>query len=167
MPASITDPTELDEAERHLKYLVQGESFETERKDHLDKKSVKRNSRIAPHSPFLSPNGLIRSSGLIKLLMEVGFNLKYSIILDASRSFVKLLLEHTHVKHYHRGVEYLRSSVQEYYTVLKRRSSLRSIKAQCLRCRKVRAVTMQPIMSDLPKEKLIYQSAPFTNTGVD
>ena len=30
---SIADPVELDEAERHLQYLVQGESFNTERKD--------------------------------------------------------------------------------------------------------------------------------------
>ena len=30
---SITDPKELDEAERHLQYLVQGESFNAERKD--------------------------------------------------------------------------------------------------------------------------------------
>ena len=46
---SITDPTELDEAERHLQYLVQGESFEAERKDLLDNKFVKLSSRNAPH----------------------------------------------------------------------------------------------------------------------
>ena len=74
---SITDPTELDEAERHLQYLVQGGSFETERKDLLDNKSVKRSSPSALHSPFISPNGPIRSSGHIKRLMEVGFNVKY------------------------------------------------------------------------------------------
>ena len=118
---SITDPTELDEAERHLQYLVQGESFEAERKDLLDNKFVKRSSPIAPHSPFISSNGLIRSSGCIKRLIEVGFNVKYPIILDARHPFVKLFLEHTHVKHYHQGVEYLRSIVQEHYTVLKLR----------------------------------------------
>ena len=63
---SITDPTDFDEPERHLQYLVQGEFSETERKDLLDNQSVKRSSRIAPHSSFLSPNGLIRSSGRIK-----------------------------------------------------------------------------------------------------
>ena len=57
--------------------------------------------------------------------------------------------------------------MQEHYTILKLRSSLRSIKAHCLRCREFQAVTMQPIMSDLPKERLAYQSPPFTNTGVD
>ena len=130
---SITDPTELDETERHLQYLVQGESFEAERKD-LDNKFVKRSSLIAPHSPFLSLKGLIRSSGRIKRLIEIESNVKYLIILDARHPFVKLFLEHTHVKHYHQGVEYLRSIVQEHYTVLKLRSSLRSIKAHCLRC---------------------------------
>ena len=99
---SITDPTELDEAERHLQYLVQ-EAFETERKDLLDNKSVKRSSRIAPHSQLLSPNGPIRSSGRIKRLMDVGFDVKYPIILDARNPFVKLFLEQTHVKHYHQG----------------------------------------------------------------
>ena len=164
---SITDPTELDEAERHLQYLVQGESFETERKDLLDNKFVKRGSRIAPHSPFTSPNRLIRSSGRMKRLIEVGFNVKYPIILDARHPFIKLFLEHMHVKHYHHSVEYLRSILQELHTVLKLRSSLRSIKAHCLRCREFQAVTMQQIMSDLPKERLAYQPPPFTNTGVD
>ena len=164
---SITDRTELDEAERHLQNLVQGETFATERKDLLDNKSVKQSSRIAPHSPFISPKGLIRSSGRIKRLIEVGFNVKYPLILIASHQFVKLFLEHKHVMHYHQGVEFLRSIVQEYYTVLKLRPSLRFIKAHCLRCREIRAVIMQPIMSDLPKERLAYQSPPFTNTGVD
>ena len=159
LDGSVTDPTELDEAERHLQYLVQGESFETERKDLLDNKSFKRSSRIAPHSPFISPNGLIRSPNRIKRLMEAGFNVKYQIILDARHPFIKLFLEHTHVNHYHQSVEYLRSIEQQRYAVLKLRSCLRSIKAHCLTCREFQAVTMHPIMSYLPKERLAYQSA--------
>ena len=60
---SIADPVVHDEAERHLQYLVQGESFNTERKDLLDNKSVKKSSRIAQFTPFIGPHGLIRSSG--------------------------------------------------------------------------------------------------------
>ena len=118
---SATDPTELDEAERHLQYLVQGESFETEKRDLLDNKSFKRSIRIAPLSLFLSPNGLIRSSGRIKQLKEFGFNLKCPIILDARHPFVKLFLEHSHVKHNHQCFEYVRQTVQEQNTVLKLR----------------------------------------------
>ena len=48
---SIIDLTELDKAARHLQYLVLGESFVSERKDHLENRSVKRGNRIAPFSP--------------------------------------------------------------------------------------------------------------------
>ena len=71
---SIADPVELDEAERHLQYLVQGESFNTERKDLLDNKSVKKSSRIAQFTPFIGPHGLIRSSGRLRGLVEIDFD---------------------------------------------------------------------------------------------
>ena len=99
--------------------------------------------------------------------MEVVFDAKYPIIIDARHPFVKLYLEHTRVKHYHQGVKYLRSILPEHYTVLKLRSSSQFIKAHCLRCREFQAVTMQPILSDLPKERLAYDSPPLTKTGVD
>ena len=50
---SIIDPTELEEAERHLQYLVHGESFTAERKDLLKNKPGKWSSPIAPFSPFI------------------------------------------------------------------------------------------------------------------
>ena len=165
---SIIDPTELDEAERHLQYLVQGESFNAERKILLENKPVKRSSRIAPLSPFIGPNRLIRSAGRIKRLVEVDFDVKHPIVLDARHAFVKLFLRHTHVKHHHhQGIDYLRAKMEERYTILKLRSSLRSIKSNCVTCRMFRAATIQPIMADLTVERLAYQSPPFTNTGVD
>ena len=51
--------------------------------------------------------------------------------------------------------------------MLKLRSSLRSIKYNCVNCRMFRAATIQPIMADLPVERLAYQSPPIKNTGVD
>ena len=164
---SITDPTDLEEAERHFQYLVQEESFNAERKDLLKNKPVKRSSRIAPFSQFIRPNRLIWSAGRIKRLVEVDFDVKHPIVLDASHAFVKLFLRHTHIKHHRQGFNYLRAKIQERYTILKLRSSLRSIKSNCVTCRQFRAATIQPIMADLPVERLAYQSPPFTNTGVD
>ena len=57
--------------------------------------------------------------------------------------------------------------MQEHYTELKLRLSLRSIRAHCKRCRDFQAVTMQPIMSDLLKERLAFRSSPFMNTSFD
>ena len=89
---SIIDPTELDEAERHLQYLVHGESFNAERKDLLENKPVKWSSRIAPFSPFIVPNCLIRSAGSIKRLVKVDYDVKHPVVLDARHAFVKLFL---------------------------------------------------------------------------
>ena len=136
-------------------------------KDLPENKTVKRSSRIAPFSPFIGPNRLIRSAGRIKRLVEVDFDVQQPIILDARNAFVKLFLRHTHVKHHHQGNDYLRAKIQERCTILNIRSSLRSIKSNCVACRMFRAATIQPIMADLPVERLAYQSPPFTNTGVD
>ena len=85
---------------------------------------------------------------------------------DARHTFVKLFLRHTHLKNHHQGIDYLRSKVHEIYAILKLRSTINSIKSNCVLCRKFRAA-IQPNMADLPKERLAYQSRPFTNTGVD
>ena len=58
---SIKDPVELDDAERHLQYLFQRESFNTERKKLLDK-SVKRSSCLAQFTLFIRPHDLIAFS---------------------------------------------------------------------------------------------------------
>ena len=129
---SIADPVELDEAERHLQYLVQGGSFNTERKDLLDNKSVKKSSRIAQFTPFTGPHVLIRSSGRLRRLVEIDFDTKHPIVLDARRTFFKLFLRHIHLKNHHQGIGYLRSKEQERYAILKLRSALRSIKSNCV-----------------------------------
>ena len=100
-------------------------------------------------------------------MVEVDFDVKHLIVLDARHAFVKLFLGHNHVKHHHQSINYLRAKVQERYTILKIRSSLRSIKFNCVTCRMFCAATIQPIMADLPVERIAYQSPPITNTGVD
>ena len=87
---------------------------------------------------FIGPNRLV----------EVDFDVKHLIVLDARNAFVKLLLRLNQVKHPHQGFDYLRAKVQERYTFVKLRSSLRSFNCNCVTCTKFRAATIQPIMPD-------------------
>ena len=82
-------------------------------------------------------------------------------------TFVRLFLGCTHLKNPHQGLDYLRSKVQERYSILKLSSAMGSIKSKSVLCRKFRAATNQMIMAYLQNERLAYQSAPFTNTGAD
>ena len=76
------DPTEIDEQGRHLQYLLQKESFNSERKSLMENKSVERSSHFASFSPFVGSKGLIRSAGRIKRLVEVNFDVRQPIVLD-------------------------------------------------------------------------------------
>ena len=148
---SKADPVKIDEAERHLHYLVQGESFNTERKDLLDNKSVKKSSRIAQFTLFIRPYGLIRSSGRLRRLVEIDFDTKHPMVLDARHTFFKLSLRHTQLKNHHQGIGYLKSKIPERYAILKLRSTQRSMKSNFVLCGKFFAATIQPIMAYLQK----------------
>ena len=124
-------------------------------------------SRIAVYSPFIGPAGLLRSTGRIKRLAEIDFDLKHPIILDGRHPLVLLFLRHMHLKHHHEGIDYLRALIQQRFAVLKLRSTLRSIRFSCVLCRNRNATPVQPMMADLPSERLGFKSPPFTNVGLD
>ena len=101
---AITDPTELENAEQHLFYLSQVESFQVERSYLLKSSPLSKTSKLTQFSPFIGPNGLLRASGRTRNLDGATFDVKYPILLDAQHPLVRLLLEHTHVEF--RGVSH-------------------------------------------------------------
>ena len=76
-----------------------------QRKDLLKNKPVKRSYRISPFYSFIGLNRLVRPAGRIKRLVEVDFDVKQPIVLDARHAFVKLFLRYTHNKHHHQGID--------------------------------------------------------------
>ena len=163
----ITDPTELDIAESKLIHLAQMESFPVELKTLTAGKPIKNSSKIATYSPFIGPAGIIRSTGRIVRLVNTEFDTKHPIILDARHTLVRLLARSLHHKHFHQGLDYMRSVLNMKYAILGLRRLLRSIENQCVTCRKRKASIIQPIMSNLPVERLGYKQPPFNHTGVD
>ena len=83
--AQITDPAELTIAKDKLLLLTQSEFFPVE---FIQQQSrVETSSRIASYSSFISPGGIIRSTGWIERLAEINFGSQQPIILD-SRSII-------------------------------------------------------------------------------
>ena len=164
---SITDPVELEFAEQKLFYLVQSESFSSEKKALMKCLPISKPSVIKNFTPFIGPNGLLRAQGRTKQLEVASFYVKHPILLDSRHPAVRLLLEHLHEKHCHQGVEYLRALIQQKYAIVKLRTALRTIQSRCVTCRKRKADTLTPIMADLPAERIAFASPEFTNTGLD
>ena len=113
---------------------------------------------------MIVPGGLVRASGRTKQLDIATFDVKHPIILDAHRTFMRLLFEHTHTQHCHQGFDYFRSFVYQRFAVVKRRTYLRTIVTRCVFCRKRWVETRTPIMSDLPL--LLCKALALTTSGL-
>ena len=77
------------------------------------------------------------------------------------------MIEDTHQANFHEGTEYVKSVLRQEYWNVGLRNALRSVKAKCVKCRTQRAGVSQPIMADLPRERLQERVFPFTNTGFE
>ena len=164
---TITDPSELENAQTKLFYLAQSESFPIEKKLLLKNSPLSRSSKLLELSHFVGTNGLLRATGRTKQLDVSSFDAKHPVLLDSRHPVTRLFLEHLHRSHCHQGVDYLRTVVQQQFAIVKLRTALRTIVQRCVTCRKRRAETISPMMADLPRERLAFKEPPFTNTGVD
>ena len=164
---AITDPAELEHAEKRLFHIVQFESFPSEKSNLLKSSPLSRTSIIAHFLPFIQPNGLIRASGRTQQLNVATFEVIHPVVLAGRHLLVRLLLEHLHRTHCHQCVNYLRALVQQRFAVVKLRTTLRTIFSRSMTCRKRRAETLTAMMSDLPRERPAYKELQFSNNGVD
>ena len=162
----ITDPTEPDIAESKLIHLAQMESFPFELKTLTAGKPIKSSSKIATYLPCICPAGTICSLERIVRLVNTEFDTKQPILPDARHTVVRLLARSLHHKHFHQGLDYMRSVLNLKYAILVLRLLLRSIENQGVTCSKRKASTIQPIMSNLPVERLGYKQPPFNHTSL-
>ena len=142
-------------------YIVHFKSFPSEKSNLLKTSSLSRTSKKAQFFPFIRPNGLIRASGRTKQLTGATFDVKHPVVLDGRHPMVRLLLEHLHKQHCHKGVDYVRALVQQRFAVVKLRTTLRTIVSRCVKCRKGRAETLTAMMQDLPRERLAFKNPRF------
>ena len=164
---AIIDPAELVIADEKLLQLSQLGSFPAESKQLTAGKYVKTSSRISSYSPFIGPNGLIRSTGRIQSLSATAFEKRHPKVLDSRHRLIRLFLRFYHIKYEHQSVDYLRSVIHQQFVVLRLRSALRAIETHCVCCRKRKAKIVTPMMSDFPAERLGYRQPPFSNCGVE
>ena len=127
---------------------------------------MNKGGNLAKLSPFSDEKGLIRIRGPIKHA-NLGFEQRQPILLSTNHEMVNLMLRDLHQEHNRGGVENVRSVIQQKIWILGLRNALRSIKSQCVFCRKLPAQTKVPFLADLPTKSFVYQSCPFINLGVD
>ena len=164
--ASLT----LEHVTKALKFLIknaQQQSFSKEKNELLQKKSLSNKSSIVQLSPFIDDHGFLRSRGRLGKASIILCS-RYPVILDAENPSIDLYLKHVHDTNGHCGLEFSRALIQQQFWILRARKVLRRIIRHCITCRRQQQGVIQPIMADLPKERLPSTiNYPFRTTGID
>ena len=93
---------------------------------------------------------------------------RHPIILDGNNAAVILLVQHTHEINCHCGPEQTRSTLMEYYWILRCRAVVKQTICHSLRCRRMLQDISTPQMADLPEERSPNKNQfVFETTGFD
>ncbi|XP_072395159.1 uncharacterized protein [Diabrotica undecimpunctata] len=156
---------EIHKATIHLIKFVQAEAFETELKTLKSLGIVKGNSKLISLRPFINEQGLIRLGGRLERA-NISYEQRHPIILPNNNHLTDLIVRGEHLKNMHAGPQLLLGIIRLKYWPIQGFRTVSKVTRRCITCFKVKPVTQNPIMGNLPVER-ITPSKPFTNTGVD
>lgn len=88
------------------------------------------------------------------------------LLLPKSGHFINLLILDLHLKNSHAGPNALLAILQRNYWILSARRAVRKVTFKCVSCYKLKGITMQPLMGDLPRDRII-AAKPFQGVGTD
>ncbi|XP_048482864.1 uncharacterized protein LOC125489799 [Plutella xylostella] len=155
---------ELNESLTTLTKLAQRESFS----DLFNKNglSVSKSNSLSKLNLFLDDKQIIRVGGRIQNSLDFSFNKKHPALLSSKHYFTLLLFRHQHKQLMHAAPQLLLYTVREAWWPVAGRSLARRVVHACVTCARLRAQTLQPIMGNLPAQRL-QPGFPFERCGVD
>ncbi|GFS67445.1 integrase catalytic domain-containing protein [Trichonephila clavipes] len=159
------DVQEINQAEVTLIKIVQLQEF----KKYI--MSLKENNRVSAESlikslnPFLDKDGVLRVGGRL-CNSDLNFECKFPVILPCNHKLTNLIVEYFYLKYFHLGPQALLYQVRQRFWPLRGRNVCRKIVHDCLVCFKVKPITCEQIMGNLPKER-VRKNFPFDCSGID
>ena len=152
LKASTLQLVEIQQTSQEIVRLVQSQHFH----EYLclkEGRQVKCNSKLASLSPILI-DGVIRVGGRIHRA-PIAFKAAHPMVLPKSHHVSILIVRYYHYVLGHAGREHVLSVIRQSFWILRGRSLVRQILSKCVSCRRRNAPTLQQVMADLPKERLV------------
>ncbi|RVE44041.1 hypothetical protein evm_011339 [Chilo suppressalis] len=163
-----TGPLSTDELKISLNLLVrfpQMESFPDSYELLINKKILPHKHNLLNLSPFIDDYQIIRIGGRLGS-SEFEYNKKHPILISSKHRLSVILFEQEHLKLLHAGSQLLLYTIRENWWPIGGRNLARKVINNCVRCARLRAKTPEPIMGNLPKDRLT-PGYPFRICGVD
>jgi hypothetical protein len=156
----------IERARIRILKLVQQEEFTHEIQDLTKSNSIRPSSKLFGLCPFLNNNGFIRVGGRLKNTTSLDIFQRHQIVLPVNCHFSRLLLIYEHERCMHGGPQATLNSVRLKYWPINGRNTVRKIILQCIKCFRCKPIVVQPIMGNLPEDRVELARA-FLKCGID
>ncbi|XP_075157727.1 uncharacterized protein LOC142230994 [Haematobia irritans] len=111
--------------------------------------------------------GVLRIKGRIDAAEGVAVDTKRPIILPRKHAVTNLVVDFYHRRFHHHHNEIVVNEMRQRFWIPGLRAVVRSVSSVCQICKNKRATPNPPEMGELPPERLMPYTRPFTYTGID
>ena len=156
---------EMGLAESSIVRIVQRDCFKDEIEKLQAKQHVLGSSKLYTLNPVLV-NGIICVGGRLKH-SDLGEEAKFPIVLPGRHHVTSLIIRKVHAINGHVGSNQVLAHTREKFWIVRGRAAIRNILNKCIACRRQHGSLCKQQMADLPRDRVIGNSPPFTIVGVD
>ncbi|XP_055931694.1 uncharacterized protein LOC129962029 isoform X2 [Argiope bruennichi] len=156
---------ELQNATKSLIKIIQMREFEFEINCLQRNKVLPKNNPLLNLNVFLDNDELLRVGGRLKF-SDLPDSQKFPLLLPKKHHFTDTLIEYFHKKALHSGVQTTLYLIRQQYWIPAGQAKVKSVIKRCLTCFRVKNKTIQQMMGDLPRDRVI-PSRPFEKVGLD
>lgn len=119
-------------------------------------------------TPFMDKQNILRSKSRLAEISHLPYNTRFPIILSSKSSFTKLMVSSYHNKFEHTvGKETVKAKLKDSFHILGLENLLKSIRTNCLCCKKLRAKPLCQRIANIPEFRLEHPLSAFSKTGLD
>ncbi|XP_075162850.1 uncharacterized protein LOC142235483 [Haematobia irritans] len=154
-------------AEKILCRLVQKSSFHLEYKCLEKRLLVDRSSDIKSLCPFLDEEGLMRVQGRLDNAVAITYEARKPCILPKNHNFTHIMINWYHCQFHHGNNSTVINEIRQRYWVPALRSAVNKVTSKCTKCKIRKAAPQQPIMGQLPVDRVTPNIRPFSYVGLD
>ena len=129
-------------------------------------KTLPKQDTLIKLRPFLDSEGILRVGGRISNA-EMPVKIKHPILLPGRSQIIEAFVREIHIKVGHFGKEMVLAEIRKKHWIVNGTVLIKRMLRDCLICRKSNARPMQPLMGELPKERLKPDLPAFYHIGVD
>ncbi|XP_070518860.1 uncharacterized protein [Cardiocondyla obscurior] len=157
--------TELSSARLFWLRRIQRDLFASDIHALQSRGKVASRSPLAAFNPFLDRDDLLRVGGRLRHA-PLSYDVRHPILLS-SHHLVRLLIQQTHLRVLHGGLQLTLSTLRQAYWILRARSLVKAVIHSCVACVRERATVPSQLMGNLPAERVTPPPRPFTWCGLD